>query len=300
MSNAWPNLTVLELFVAVVEEGSLGAGARRVGMAQPNASRALTDLEAVLKTALLERSPRGSTATASGLALAEHARELLGAAQSFNDWLAASDGSGSEELRVGASMTIAETLLPAWLAEARRRLPQLRVDVQVLNSAQVLHEVRQGGLNLGFVETPNVPVRLNAMVVQDDELLLVVDPYHPWAARRGRIALAELARTPLVVREAGSGTREALAKLLAGHRAAEPVQALGSNAAVRVAVASGAGPTVMGRLAVRAALASGELLQVPFEGQGISRPLTAVWSGPQRLAGAAAVLVAVAAGRAQA
>lgn len=299
MTDAWPNLNVLELFVAVADEGSVGAGARKVGMAQPNASRSLAELEAGLEAALLERSPRGSTPTSTGWALADQARELLEAAQRFNDWRRHSGGSNTLELRVGASMTIAETLLPAWLAEARRRLPQLRAEVQVLNSTQVLHEVQKGTLQLGFVETPHVPVRLNAMVVQEDELLLVVSPHHEWAGRSGKISLRELAETPLVVREPGSGTREALQEVLAGFAAAEPVQALGSNAAVRVAVASGAGPAMLSRLALQAQLASGELLRVPFEGQGISRPLTAVWSGPQRLAGAASVLVAVAAANGQ-
>ena len=294
MTESWPNLQVLELFVAVVDTGSVAAGARKVGMAQPNASRAVADLETALKATLLERSPRGSAPTASGLSLAVHARELLDAAARFNDWFRSSHTAETRELRVGASMTIAETLLPAWLAEVRRRLPHLRIEVRVLNSAQVLRQVQQGELQLGFVETPNVPVRLNAMVVREDKLLVVVPPGHEWAGRTGRISLQELAGTALVVREPGSGTREALAELLAGHSPVEPAQVLGSNAAVRVSVASGAGPAALSALALHEQLASGDLLSVPFEGQGISRPLTAVWSGPQRLAGAAAELVVVA------
>lgn len=295
MTDELPNLPVLELFVAVVDTGSVGAGARKAGMAQPNASRAVAELETKMKTSLLERSPRGSKPTPAGLALADHARELLDAAQRFNTWFQASRGADIRDLKVGASMTIAETLLPAWLAEVRRRRPELRVEVHVLNSSQVLHEVQRGALQLGFVETPNVPVRLNAMVVQEDELIVVVPPSHDWANRRSKVTLAELAQTALVVREKGSGTREALAELLAGLPAAEPAQVLSSNAAVRVAVVSGAGPAALSALALRDQLANGALLRVPFEGQGISRPLTAVWSGPQRLAGAAAELVAVAA-----
>ncbi|MFB9166492.1 LysR family transcriptional regulator [Arthrobacter psychrochitiniphilus] len=295
MSDDWPNLQVLELFVAVVDTGSVGAGARKSGMAQPNASRAVAELETRLKTSLLERSPRGSVPTEAGLALADHARELLDAAQSFTGWLRSSPTGGREDIRVGASMTIAETLLPAWLAEVRRRRPTLRVDVHVLNSSQVLHEVQQGALHVGFVETPNVPVRVNAMVVQEDQLLVVVPPNHRWAHHTGKISLAELARTPLVVREPGSGTCEALQELFAGLPMAEPAQVLGSNAAVRVAVLSGAGPAALSALALHEQLESGALLRVPFEGQGISRPLTAVWSGAQRLFGAAADLVAVAA-----
>lgn len=295
MTSSWPSLPALELFVAVVDTGSVGAGARKVGMAQPNASRAVAELEAAMQASLIDRSPRGSSPTAAGTALAHHAREFLESAHRFNGWFTSNHSSDARELRVGASMTIAETLLPVWLAELRRLRPELRVDVQVLNSAQVLQEVQQGPLQLGFVETPNVPVRLNAMVVQEDELLVVVPPTHPWAGRTGRIPLAELARTPLVVREPGSGTREALGELLAGMPAAEPAQVLGSNAAVRVAVTSGAGPAALSALVLREPLANGALLRVPFEGQGISRPLTAVWSGPQRLSGAAADLVAIAA-----
>ena len=295
MSDTWPNLQVLELFVAVAEEGSVGAGARKVGMTQPNASRAIAELEVKLDAALLDRSPRGSVPTARGLLLADQARELLDAARRFNEVVRNSGQGGVMKLRVGASNTIADTLLPAWLAELQRRLPQARVEVQVENSARVIQEVQRGALQLGFVETPNVPVRLNAMVVQEDELVVVTAPTHEWANRAGRISLQELAETPLVVREHGSGTREALQEVLAGYDVAEPAQVLGSNAAVRVAVAAGAGPAALSELAVRNQLASGELLRVPFEGQGIGRPLTAVWAGPRRLSGVALELVAVAA-----
>ncbi|MCQ1954466.1 LysR family transcriptional regulator [Arthrobacter sp. zg-Y238] len=296
MAQAWPNLSVLELFVAVVDEGSVASGARKLGMAQSNASRSIAELEADLKTPLLERSPRGSAPTAMGLLLADSARELLEAARRFNSVVRAGRSGEAMELRVGASLTIADMLLPAWVAELKRRLPQARIDVRVENSAQVIEEVQRGTLQLGFVETPNLPVRLNALVVREDELVVVVGPDHEWA-NRTRIGLQELAETPLVVREPGSGTREALQQVLAGYDVVEPAQVLSSNAAVRVAVAAGAGPAVLSELVVRDQLASGELLRVPFEGEGISRPLTAIWSGPRRLSGVAAELVAVAAGR---
>src|SRR5699024_10138236 len=95
--------------------------------------------------------------------------------------------------------------------------------------------------------------------------------------------------------EPGSGTREALQELLAEHVPVEPAQVLSSNAVVRVAVAAGVGPAVLSELALRDHLARGHLLRVPFEGRGITRPLTAVWTGPRRLTGLAGELVAVAA-----
>lgn len=291
----WPDLHALELLVAVVDEGSVGAGARSMGMAQSNASRLISRLEATAGTPLLQRGPRGSVPTARGVELAEAARTLLKQSRHFMGVLGAGKAAGPVELRVGASQTVAENLLPAWLAELRRRLPEVRVQLQVLNSAQVISKVQHGTLQLGFVETPHLPVGISAAVVQEDELAVVVGPEHPWAERHGSLGLQELARTPLVVRERGSGTREALEQLLAGREAAEPAQVLHSNAAVRIAVASGAGPAVLSELALREQLASGTLLRVPLDGETPNRPLTAVWLGPQRLAGPIAELVAIAA-----
>ena len=294
MPSELPNLSALALFVAVVDEGGLGAGARRAGIHQPNASRMIAQLEAQAGTVLLERDPRGARPTSAGLLYAAQARELLEAAEQFSDWLRHSRDEDARELRVGASMTIAEHLMPAWLAELRRRSPRVRVDLEVLNSTQVLAGVHDGRLRLGFVETPRLPKDVHAMTLREDELVVVVAPEHPWALREGPLDPAELAATPLVVREGGSGTRDAYEELLPAAGETPPVQELGSNAAVRIAVASGAGPAVLSMLAVRSGLESGQLLRVPVAGPRLRRPLTAVWNGPRRLSGPAADLVAVA------
>lgn len=294
MPHALPNLSALALFVAVVDEGGLGAGARRAGIHQPNASRMIAQLEAQAGTVLLERDPRGARPTSAGLLYAAQARELLEAAEQFSDWLRHSRDEDARELRVGASMTIAEHLMPAWLAELRRRSPRIRVDLEVLNSTQVLAGVHDGRLRLGFVETPRLPKDVHALTLREDELVVVVAPEHPWALREGPLDPAELAATPLVVREGGSGTRDAYEELLPAAGETPPVQELGSNAAVRIAVASGAGPAVLSMLAVRSGLESGQLLRVPVAGPRLRRPLTAVWNGPRRLSGPAADLVAVA------
>lgn len=294
MSFMWPDLQTLELFVAIVDEGSVGAGARKIGMAQPNASRDVARLEATTRTALLNRAARGSAPTAEGLLLADQAREVLAAAQHFNDLFVTREKDKTTlELRIGASMTVAECLLPAWLAELHRRMPHALVDLHVLNSLQIVNEIREGDLQLGFIETPQLPLHLNATVVQEDELVVVVAPDHPWAERRSKVSLKELAQTALVVRERGSGTREALDVLLTNLAPAQPAQVLHSNTAVRVAVISGQAPAAQSKLAVHSQLATGELLQVPLETH-VSRPITAIWSGPRRLTGHAAKLVTIA------
>lgn len=297
MPAALPNLQALALFIAVVDEGGLGAGARRLGMHQPNASRMIAQLEAQAGTALLDRDPRGSRPTSAGLLYAAHARELLEAAEEFTAWLQHSRDEDARELKVGVSMTIAEHLMPAWLTEMRRTSARVRVGLEVLNSTQVLAGIHDGHLQVGFVETPHVPRGVHALTLREDELVAVVAPEHPWAQRTEPLELTELASTPLVVREGGSGTRDAFEELVPAASRTPPVQELGSNAAVRIAVASGAGPAVLSMLAVRAPLEAGQLHRVPIAGQRLRRPLTAVWRGPRRLSGPAADLVAAATSR---
>ncbi|MFC7374708.1 MULTISPECIES: LysR substrate-binding domain-containing protein [unclassified Brachybacterium] len=294
MSEPLPNLQALALFVAVVDEGGLGAGARKLGMYQSNASRTIVTLERQAGTALLDRNPRGSRPTSAGLLYAAHARDLLESAEAFSAWLRHSRDENTLDLHVGASMTIAENLMPAWLTDLRRSSPRVRAELEVLNSAQVLEEIRDGRLQLGFIETPHVPRSVHALALREDELVVVVAPDHPWARRDEPLGLDELAATPLVVREGGSGTRDAFEELVPSAAGTPPVQELGSNAAVRIAVASGAGPAVISMLAVRSQLEAGQLARVPVRGQSLRRPLTAVWTGPRRLSGPAAELVAVA------
>jgi DNA-binding transcriptional LysR family regulator len=104
----------------------------------------------------------------------------------------------------------------------------------------------------------------------------------------------ELADGRQVTRESGSGTRVALDRALGDAGPIVPAFELSSNAAIRVAVAAGSGPAVLSRLAVADALAGGALAVVPVAELDLRRRLRAVWTGPRRLSGDAAELVAVA------
>jgi DNA-binding transcriptional LysR family regulator len=141
-----------------------------------------------------------------------------------------------------------------------------------------------------------VPAGLSARRVATDRLVVVVAPGHPWARRRQPLLLAELATTPLVVREHGSGTRDTVERVLAaaGARLAVPVVELGSTTAVRGAVMAGAGPAVISDLAVTTELADGRLVKVDMAEPAFGRSLRAVWPAGRRLVGPAAELVTVA------
>ncbi|MGV9746783.1 LysR family transcriptional regulator [Rhodococcus zopfii] len=287
----WPDLAALELLVGVDDHGSLGAAARAADIAQPNASRSLRRLERQLGAGLVRRGRAGSSLTPEGTVVAHWAREALADVRGLLDAAGALRVERQAELTVAASMTVAEHLIPRWLGRFRAVRDDVQIQLQVHNSMQVCDAVADGRVHVGFVEGPTVPDGLHSVEVARDRLVVVVAPEHPWVRRRRPVTVAELAATPLVVREQGSGTRRTLDLALEEYDRPAPLLELGSGAAVRTSVLSGVGPAVLSTLAVADHLTSGELRSIDVEGLDLARTLRAVWRPPRALAGPAGELV---------
>ncbi|WP_164512764.1 LysR family transcriptional regulator [Leucobacter chromiireducens] len=298
-----PDLAALRCFEAALRTGSISAAGRELGVTQQAVSARLRGLERLVGVSLVQRSPAGVTATPAGDAVLAWAREVLSAAARLDEGIASLAGGASRTLTVGASQTIAAHLLPTWLIELRgAQLAAGRsatsVALRTANSADTVAAVRTGELDLGFIETPTLPHGLGVAQIGVDRMVLAVSPAHAWAARDG-VTLAEIAAIQLVTREAGSGTREAFETAVARQLGGEPlapVLELGTEAAVRSAVAKGVAPAVLSELSVRDDARLGRIAVVPIDPAPLERPLTAVWRGSRRdLAGARRELVAIAA-----
>lgn len=277
MTHVWPDLAALALLVGVDDHGSLSAAARAAGVAQPNASRTIAALERDLGVPVLLRHARGSSLTAAGRNVVDSARELLQAVRTHERRIDVVVGAQHRRLDLAASLTVAEQLVPRWLGRLREALPDADVHLQVHNSADVFDLVRSGDCLLGFVETPDQPVELHTRVVTTDELVVVAAPTHPWARRADPVTAEELARTPLILREPGSGTRATVDRALADHSPVAPALEAGSNAAGLATAAAGSEPAVLSRLAVARWIERGELVAVPVTGVDLHREIRAVW-----------------------
>ncbi|MFT7474565.1 MAG: DNA-binding transcriptional LysR family regulator [Verrucomicrobiales bacterium] len=278
LSASFPDLTALDLYASVVELGSLGRAARTHGIAQPSASSRIRNLERQLGVTLLTRSPSGSVPTPEGVVISGWTDAILRAAHELEAGLAALKAEQVGRLRIVASYTIAEYLLPGWLGRFTREHPGDTVALDVKNSTHVLVQLERGDADIGFIETPTPTPTMSEAVVGHDQLVAVVPPGHPWA-QIDSVEMSELVETPLVMREQGSGTREALEQALqeAGHGLPVSVLELGSTSAVRSAVLSGNSPTVISRLAVANELLDGQLVEVEVRDLTIERDLRAVW-----------------------
>lgn len=271
----------LAAFAAAVEAGSVQGAAEALGLTQSAATKRIQSLERRLGATLLVRGRHGAQTTEDGRALYPEARLAL-------DALAAAERAvlsarKSRPLRIVASHTVGECLLPGWLADFRSVAPDLHPHVDVVNSPAAIAVIRQGGADVGFVEGLESLDGLEAMTVEEDELVVTVAAGHAWA-RRVSIAPGELTEERFVSREARSGTRAVAEARLAGVGVRlEPALTMASLEAVKRSLASG-GFALISHFAVEAERAAGLLATVPIEGLTISRPLTAIRpsGGPQR------------------
>ena len=295
---ATPDLGSLELLVAVAETGSLARAGERHLLSQPAVSMRISGLERRLGLRLLERSPTGSRLTPAGEAVVGWARPVLAAAGALVAGVESLHATATARLRVAASLTIAEYLLPSWLVGLQARLPGVSVALEVRNSTEVARLVEARQCELGFVEGVAPAPGLRARRVRTDELVVVVGPRHRWAALNG-VAAAELAATPLIVREIGSGTREVTEALLAPYGGpAPPALELGSTSAVKAAVAEGVAPAVLSALTVANELATGALRVVTVRDLRLVRDLWALWRPEPLPPGPARALLDLATARA--
>lgn len=279
-----PELRTLELLVLVARTGSLSAAAAELGITQQAASSRIRTAETLVGGPLLTRTRRGSALTETGDLVVHWASRVVDAAEQLDAGIVALRHDRRAQLKIAASLTIAEYLLPGWLVAFRAHQATLGVartefTMTAANSERVVDLVASEAADLGFVEGPQPPPGLRHRLIGVDELVVVVGPAHPWAQRSSRrVRPATLASTPLVVREAGSGTRTVLERALRDLPVAPPALELASTAAVRAAVAAGAGPAALSEYAVRDDIASGRLTPISVAGLDLSRRLHAVWT----------------------
>ncbi|MGV9480608.1 LysR family transcriptional regulator [Gordonia aichiensis] len=289
-----PDIAALEVIVSVGRLGSMGAAARDLGLSQQAVSSRVRSVEHELGVEIFVRSPSGVEPTENGRLLLEWANTLVERATEFIAGVDTLVGNKHATLVVAASMTVAEYLVPGWLTTLTTRVGA-RISVRPMNSAEVITTVRSGDADLGFVESPGDTADLDAALVATDELFVVAAPGHPWS-ETGAVSAAELASTPLIQREPGSGTRITYERALAelGLAAADPLIELRSVTAIRSSVLTSNGVTVLSRLSIADDIAAGRLVRIDVDGMSMIRPLRAVWTPHVTMRGPARELLDVA------
>ena len=252
------SLARLEVFVATAKSGSTRAAAGRVSRSQSAASAALAELEEAFGVQLFDRVGRRLVLNERGRALLPGAVQLLDDACRLEATFAK---PAPAPLRMAGSFTVGEYLLPRLIAAWRLHNPEQRVRLEISSSAEVSRALGDFDVDVGFVEGPVTDLALFARRWGADELVIIAAPGHPLTGRK--VGLRQLAQARWVVRELGSGTREASDRWL-GSRI-KPMRIdfeLGSSEAIKRIVAAGLVLGCLSRLAVAEELAGGRLVEV--------------------------------------
>jgi DNA-binding transcriptional LysR family regulator len=252
------SLRQLEVFVATARYGSTRAAADQVSRSQSAASAALAELEGVLGRPLFDRVGRRLVLNENGRALLPRANALLDQALQAERLF----GSGHDApLRVAASLSIGEYLLPELLARWKLAHPHSPVELMIGNTREVVAAVAAFDVDLGFIEGPQTHTQLVARPWRTDELVIVASPQHLLAGRTA--SLRQLREATWALREPGSGTREAAERWLIERVGPLRVDfELGSPEAIKRLVAAGAALGCLAREVVAHELAQGSLVEV--------------------------------------
>lgn len=259
-------LRQVEIFCAVAQSGSTVAAARAVSLSQSATSAALQQLERALGSQLFERVGRQLVLNDAGRALLPQALGLLEQARAIEQAFVVQGCGLPVRLRLAASTTIGSYVLPPVLAAFARSHPQVAVDLQIANTAEVAEAVLALEVDLALIEGASHWPGLEVQPWLRDELVIVSAPYDPLAKQAAGQPLASdaLRSARWLLREAGSGTREMVEHALLPHlHQLHAAATLGSSEAIARCVAQGLGISCLPRVLVQPLVDAGELVVLP-------------------------------------
>jgi DNA-binding transcriptional LysR family regulator len=247
------DLRQLEVFARVVELRSFSRAAEALHLTQSTVSEHVRLLEEEVGARLFDRLGRETLPTRAGELLFGYAQRMLAlrveAIQGLQQFL----GQVAGTLTVGASTIPGEYVLPPLIGAFREKFPRVSIALQISDTRGIVEAVLDGRVELGMVGARPDQRVLQAVELMPDELVVVVPPGHAWVGRQ-EVTVADLTSEPLIVREPGSGSREAVEKALEAAGLAldglRVIAEIGSTSAIKQAVKAGMGVSLMSRRAV--------------------------------------------------
>ncbi len=267
-------LKQLEVFLAIAETRSFSKGAEESCITQSTASQHIQTLEEELGIRLFDRGRGGALLTEAGKLFLERAKRIRGECDASLAAIRRFRGMEDVVLRVGASNIPGTSLIPDLLGRFLEQCPRVRLEVVQGDSRSVVRQLVAEEIELGFIGGRYDDDQVEYEPMGEDSIICVVSPD---LVRSGKYSLsqAELCKVPLVVREQGSGTQQAVYEALAGtwirKEALRIVALLGSNEAVKRAVLNGTGYAFISAMSVAEEVSGGQLVSIRIPGVNITR-----------------------------
>jgi len=278
----------LKVFRTVAEHLSFRRAGEVLRLTQPAVTLQIKALEEELSVRLLDRNGQRVSLTPAGRILLKHANAIAEQVAGAEEELAAFRGEHAGDLRVGASTSIAQYVLPRLLGQFQRVFPRVRVSVISGNTAEIVEHLISKRIQVGLIEGPALRRDVRTEPFLEDELVLVMPAGHDWATLQ-TISLDRLKGQPFLLREHGSGTRRVLEAALekAGVRKHDlnVAMELDSTEAILSSVEAGLGIGFVSRWAVVPRLPLGRLRTAPVKVLRILRDFLLVYPAGPKLRG---------------
>ncbi|MEL0620931.1 LysR substrate-binding domain-containing protein [Psychrobacter proteolyticus] len=283
-----PKITLKQLavFVSIYQTGSTSRASEELHLSQSAVSNALTELESRLQMPLFERVGRRLNQHPNAHPIYIQAQAILGQSLTLEHYHQYQAG----QIHIGASTTIGNYVLPSLLGKLYEALPDANVDMYIANTQEVVSEVEQLNIDIALVEGMPRPVDMKAIEQREwrtDTLVIFAKRDSKWLKNVAtysededcsQLSINQLAQLPLLVREAGSGTRQIIDEQLLKYLPnAEVVKAIHQSEAIKHMVSADIGLGCLSQHVIETELATGELVQVNVAGIDLSRTWWLVW-----------------------
>lgn len=259
-------LDEMRTFIAVVEHKSFTKAAKSINLSQPSVSLHIKRLEEYFNTVLIQRSVKQKNIiiTQSGRLLFERCKQIILLLEETKEELNDYSNNLKGKLRIGASFTIGEYFLPAFLGEFSKDYPELELEVIIENTSNICSKVENLEIDLGLIEGMIPSSNFKYGHFYEDKMVLAVPYEHPLSKKKFCSKFFENQRW--VTREKGSGTREYLDVFLnANNIVPKNIVVLGSNYAVKEAVKNKLGVTFTSYYIAKEATKNKELSIIDIE-----------------------------------
>lgn len=258
-------LRQLQVFVRIVQEGSITAAAERLHLTKPAVSTALAELEKRCGHPLFDRQNNRLYLNDLGHRLLPMADELLQRSDDIETLFTADLANSTAALRLGASFTIGHQLIPWLLRDYRQEVGQQRQTVHIGNTRQISEQLAAFELDLGLIEGEPELDCIATEVWTSDRMLIAASPDHPLAGQE-KCPPQTLSGRSWVLREAGSGSRNLFMYRLAPHIDRwQTALELNATEAIINATAAGLGLSCISELEARHALKDGRLVEIAVD-----------------------------------
>lgn len=270
----------LQVFVTVAEKKNFSRTAEELHMTQPAVSQYIRTFEQNLGTRLLERTNKYVRLNKAGEIVYHHAKEILGLYTNMQHLVDDLVNKANGPLSIGASYTFGEYVLPRIIARLLETYPDIQPEVTIGNTSEIADLVATHQLDVGIVEGHFKDQHLMVEEFAEDYMVVVAPANHPLTTKE-KVNIHDLEHETWIVREQGSGTREATEKMF--HRfelAPGKLMNFGSTQPIKEAVEAGLGVSLLSQWAIQKELNHGVLKIIPLKGLPFTRQFSIVTKSP--------------------